>query len=77
MLRSGVKVQRPIQRWLLLQYQQRHEISSPQCALMGCHRDLQQRCIMLPIQDQVARFESQRGATCKVDANTLLAFRMP
>jgi hypothetical protein len=26
------------------------------------------------IQDQVARFDSQRGATCKVDANTLLCF---
>jgi hypothetical protein len=44
---------------------------------MGCHQAMQQRYIMLPIQDQVARFDSQRGATCKVDANTLLAFRMP
>jgi len=35
---------------------------------------LQQRCIMLPIQDQVARFDSQRGATCKVDAKTRSRF---
>jgi hypothetical protein len=39
--------------------------------------DLQQRCIMLPIQYQVARVDLQRGATCKVDANTPLVFRMP
>jgi hypothetical protein len=34
------------------------------------------RHVILPIQDQVARFDSQRGATCKVDANKPLAFRM-
>ena len=41
---------------------------------MGCHQALQQRCIILPIQDQVVRFDSQRGATCKVDAKTPLRF---
>jgi len=34
------------------------------------------RHVILPIQDQVARFDSQRGATCKIDANKPLAFRM-
>jgi hypothetical protein len=42
-----------------------------------CGEGLQQRCIMLPIQYQVARVDLQRGATCKVDANTPLVFRMP